>query len=118
MTEQDEHPNKKPKLSFSLKEKAVIVTGATSGIGFEIAKVFAKQGCNVVITGSRPLDEANKTFEEIKQQNPASKVYYCQADLSKPAEGADKIITFTREKLGKLDILSKETNSLSHSAGN
>lgn len=43
-----------------LKGNKAIVTGASRGIGFAIAKELAKNGCNVVITGRniKTLQEA------------------------------------------------------------
>jgi NAD(P)-dependent dehydrogenase (short-subunit alcohol dehydrogenase family) len=37
----------------NLKDKVIVITGATSGIGKVVATVFAKHGANVVITGRR-----------------------------------------------------------------
>ncbi|OYP08515.1 hypothetical protein CG709_09570 [Lachnotalea glycerini] len=34
--------------NFSLANKTAIITGATNGIGFEIAKMFARKGANIV----------------------------------------------------------------------
>ena len=36
-----------------LKGKNAIITGAGSGIGKETAKLFAKEGCNLVLAGRR-----------------------------------------------------------------
>jgi len=35
----------------SLQDKNCLITGATGGLGKEIAKEFAKNGCNVFLTG-------------------------------------------------------------------
>jgi 3-oxoacyl-[acyl-carrier protein] reductase len=45
-----------------LEGKVAIVTGASSGIGLAIAKVFGKEGAAVVLTGrtKAPMDEAAK----------------------------------------------------------
>lgn len=36
-------------LSNSLKDKTVVITGASSGVGRAAAEAFAQEGCNVVI---------------------------------------------------------------------
>jgi 3-hydroxybutyrate dehydrogenase len=36
---------------MSLAAKTAVVTGSTSGIGLAYARAFAKEGCNVLITG-------------------------------------------------------------------
>ena len=55
---------------FELKEKAALVTGATGGIGYEIAKKFIDQGAKIVISGTREerLKEIQKEFGEEKCQ--------------------------------------------------
>jgi NAD(P)-dependent dehydrogenase (short-subunit alcohol dehydrogenase family) len=40
-------------MSFSVTDKNIMVTGGTAGIGFAVAKHFAEQGANVVISGRR-----------------------------------------------------------------
>ncbi|MFM8353084.1 MAG: SDR family NAD(P)-dependent oxidoreductase, partial [Actinomycetales bacterium] len=47
----------------SIAGRSVIVTGATKGIGKGIARVFAKAGANVLITG-RNADDAKRTCDE------------------------------------------------------
>ena len=47
-----------------LKDKVVIVTGSTSGIGIGIAKLCAKEAAQVVITG-RNAERGQKVVDEI-----------------------------------------------------
>jgi len=48
--------------------KYALVTGATSGIGFELAKLFAQDGYNLVITG-RYTDTLNITADKLSSYN-------------------------------------------------
>ena len=46
--------------------KLVLITGATAGIGKATAKIFAKHGCNLIITGRRGqrLEELKKRLQQ------------------------------------------------------
>ena len=63
-----------------LKDKNVIITGATRGIGKGIAIEFAKQGANVAFTYSRSVDEANALEEELSKYDVKAKSF--QSDAS------------------------------------
>jgi 3-hydroxybutyrate dehydrogenase len=88
---------------MSLKGKAAIVTGSTSGIGKAIAEAFAAQGCNVMLNGfgDKAAIEAQRV-ELAKTCNVA--VAYHAADMTKPAEIAD-LVTKTQASFGSVDIL-------------
>lgn len=49
-----------------LRNKTAIVTGASSGIGYATAKLFAREGANVVISARR-ADELNALVADIKE---------------------------------------------------
>ena len=49
------------------EKKYALVTGATSGIGYELAKVFAQNGYNLVIV-ARPTDELQQKSQELSSQ--------------------------------------------------
>ncbi len=52
---------------ISLKNKVVIITGASSGFGEDAARLFAKEGCKVVLAARR-LDRLQKLANEIQGQ--------------------------------------------------
>ncbi|KAI3865136.1 hypothetical protein MKX03_029223 [Papaver bracteatum] len=58
-----------------------IVTGATSGIGKEIARVLALRGVNVIIP-SRDLENGLKIKEMILQENPKAQIDVMEMDLA------------------------------------
>ena len=63
---------------FSLENKTILVTGASSGIGKAIAIECSKMGAQVIITG-RNKQRLQETYELLEGNHPA----YIVADLSK-----------------------------------
>lgn len=74
--------------------KFALITGATSGIGYELAKVFAKKGHNLVLV-ARNEENLNNTAKEIKQAADIE-VHTITADLFKP-EGAKEVYDKTKQ---------------------
>lgn len=79
-----------------------IITGASSGIGYESAIAFAKEGCNLVIHYNNNKDGIEELNQELKQYN--IKVHTVKADVSKRIE-CDRIITESVDFLQSIDIL-------------
>jgi NAD(P)-dependent dehydrogenase (short-subunit alcohol dehydrogenase family) len=81
-----------------LTGKIALVTGATSGMGLETARLFAAEGANVVITGRRQkeLDEAAKSIGPAALAVPG--------DVSKVAD-LDRLYSIIKEKYGRLDVI-------------
>jgi ribitol 2-dehydrogenase len=82
----------------ALKGKSVLVTGASSGIGRESAKAFAREGMRVAVS-ARSTD---RLLELLKELGPEA--IMLPADLTSPAE-TDDLIRQAIAKLGKLDVL-------------
>jgi short-subunit dehydrogenase len=81
--------------------KVVIITGASSGIGYVTAKAFAERGSTVVAVARRePL--LQKLIAECQAQSPKS--HYIVGDLGERAV-AERIVDETVAKHGKLDVL-------------
>ncbi|HET9683186.1 MAG TPA: SDR family oxidoreductase, partial [Gemmatimonadaceae bacterium] len=62
------------------ENRAVIVTGAASGIGLATAQRFGSEGARVVIA-DRDLDHANAAVEEVKKAG-APDAWACACDVS------------------------------------
>lgn len=54
-----------------------LVTGASSGIGYELARLFAEDGYDLIVAADTPLTEAQQTFEAL-----GARVETLQIDLS------------------------------------
>ena len=56
---------------MNLKDKKIIITGATGGIGFSLVKKFSSLGANILATGTKEekLNDLKKKFENIKIQS-------------------------------------------------
>ncbi|TCN25653.1 3-oxoacyl-[acyl-carrier-protein] reductase [Mesobacillus foraminis] len=85
-----------------LEGKAVLVTGASRGIGREVALELAREGANVAINYAGSEAKAAEVAEEIKTMGREAIVI--QADVSNP-EAVDAMVKETIEVFGKLDIL-------------
>lgn len=81
--------------------RTAIVTGASQGIGREIAGALAAEGANVVVT-SRQIEALNVLVEELKDA-PGS-VHPVPADATLP-ETAKRVVAAAIDRFGALDIL-------------
>lgn len=91
---------------FSLAGKTALVTGGSSGIGFNIAKGLLVNGVRVVIA-SRSQEKCDLALTELRGLGD---VTACAADVTKPADRA-RLMEFCAEQLGSLAILINNAGS-------
>lgn len=65
-----------------------LITGGGSGLGMELAKIFAVSHCEIVLVGRN--EAALKAAAQVCREAGAPRVEYIQADISK-AEGTDRV---------------------------
>ncbi len=84
-----------------IKDKVVIVTGASSGIGFATALALSKEGAKVAI-GARRIDRLEKLQNEILQNG--GQVILQKLDVTKKSD-CDSFVDAVLKKWGTIDIL-------------
>lgn len=85
----------------SLKDKVVIITGATSGIGEACAEVFGKAGAKVVITGRNP-EKLEISLAKLKKDNIEVLAIHADAGCE---DDNRRMVEETLQKYGRIDIL-------------
>jgi len=86
------------------KDKVVIITGSSSGIGQTTLLMMAKEGASVTIHGvtGKHIDETIELFH--KENIPDSRVHRVQGPLD-DEEVIKRLVNETVEKFGRLDVL-------------
>lgn len=86
---------------MNLKDKVILITGASSGIGQAIAISCAQKGAKILISYRKNLKGAKQTLKEVEKY---SKGFIFQADLTDEKQ-IKKMFTSISDKVGKVDIL-------------
>src|SRR3954454_15806267 len=84
-----------------IKDKVVIITGASSGIGEATAKLLASKGAKVVL-GARREQELKQLVDEI--QGDGGQAVYQMMDVTDPSDNAD-IVELAKETFGGVDVI-------------
>jgi 3-oxoacyl-[acyl-carrier protein] reductase len=89
-------------VDLNLKDKSVIITGGSQGIGLAAAKTFAEEGARVLIAARRPdvLEAAAAAIAKAA----GTDVDWVVADVCRPAD-LDRLVATARQLHGRVDIL-------------
>jgi 3-oxoacyl-[acyl-carrier protein] reductase len=79
-----------------------VVTGASKGIGAEIAKQFAAEGAAVVVNYASSKKDADKVVDEISKRG--GKAIAIQSNVAKKAE-VEQLFAEAEKAFGKIDVL-------------
>jgi 3-oxoacyl-[acyl-carrier protein] reductase len=93
-------------LNTGLRNQRILVTGASQGIGFGVAKAFLEEGARVVINSSN----AERLAVARELLSSLGEVHSVVADLSEKV-GIESVVSRAMEKLGGIDTLAYSTGS-------
>ncbi|EJL83033.1 dehydrogenase of unknown specificity, short-chain alcohol dehydrogenase [Herbaspirillum sp. CF444] len=85
-------------------QQVAIVTGASRGIGAEIARQLGKEGYAVVVNYAGNAAEAQKVVDAIVAGNGSGKAIAIQADVADPA-AVDAMFDHAIAAFGRVDVL-------------
>ena len=83
---------------MDLAGKKVVITGATSGIGYELGRQLVQKGCVIGVTGRR-----TQLLEELAELNPGQ-IITRQMDVSRTEEAQQQLHSLI-EDMGGMDII-------------
>jgi len=84
------------------QEKVAVVTGASKGIGAEIARHLAAEGAAVVVNYVSSRSGAEKVVADIQSKD--GRAIAIQADVSKPTD-VKRLFSEAKKTFGRLDVL-------------
>ena len=89
---------------MSFKDKVVLVTGGSRGIGRAIVTEFVENDATVIINYNSSEEKALALKEELLAKNKAGKIYTVKANVSDP-DRVKELFAHIKEEIGQLDIL-------------
>lgn len=93
---------------FDYKDTVVMISGASSGLGVQMAHGFAGQGANLVLLARR--EERLKKVKEELESKYGVEVFYHKCDVTN-TEDIDKAVSAAVDHFGKIDVLVNNAGS-------
>ncbi len=96
----------------SMEGKHILITGASKGLGRQLALDFAREGAEALSLVARHADQLHKVREEIRIVSPKTKVVTLAADLADP-KAVERIAASTLSEFqGRVDVLVNNASTL------
>jgi 3-oxoacyl-[acyl-carrier protein] reductase len=96
-------------MATDLKNKVVLITGASTGIGAAAARAFAEQGSKVVVHYNASKEAAEKVAREVK--SAGGEALLVGGDVTKSAN-IKRIVAETLAGFGRIDVLVNNAGGL------
>src|ERR1700758_3243413 len=97
---------------IKLVGKNILITGASQGLGREMALRFAREGASGLSIVARHLDKLNEVREEIRRIAAKIDIVATEADVSKPRDIERIIATTLAQFKGRLDVLVNNASTI------
>jgi NAD(P)-dependent dehydrogenase (short-subunit alcohol dehydrogenase family) len=95
-----------------VRGKNILITGASQGLGRELALRFAREGAAALSLVARHADALGSVREEVRNIAPDTKVVAIEADVSKPKD-IERLIATTLDAFGgRLDVLVNNASTI------
>ncbi len=91
-----------------LKGQVVLITGGSRGLGFLLAREFARQGCRVVIC-ARDETELERARFDLERQG--ADVFAVQCDVTDPSQ-VELMVQKAKARFGQIDILVNNAGTI------
>lgn len=88
---------------MTLEKKCALITGSVRGLGYAIAEDLAQAGCNIVLHGLQPQEQANEAADKLRQRH-GSAVLVSRADLT-DVDQIEQLMQAARQQFGHPDIV-------------
>ncbi|KAI2488449.1 Short-chain dehydrogenase [Pyrenophora tritici-repentis] len=88
----------------SIAKEIALVTGANSGIGFEIAHQLLQKGTYHVLFGCRSIAKGSAALQDLQSRNLSGSIEFVHLDVQND-EHISQVASSTQQKHGKLDVL-------------
>ena len=95
-----------------LRGKNILITGASQGLGRELALAFARGGAAGLSLVARHADAVERVRNEVRKIAPSANVIAIEADVSKPKD-IERLVATTLESFrGRLDVLVNNASTI------
>src|SRR5437660_729974 len=95
-----------------LTVKIILLTGASQGLGREMALRFAREGAAGLSLVARHIDQLNKVRDEVRKLTPKIDIFVIEADVSKPRDIERIVATTLAQFKAGLDVLVNNASTI------